>query len=417
MRRVGLSVASVAVLVSTFGVCASADEGVEILSNLKFNGEIRARYESADNALGADATRERAQAFTTRTALGVSADLLGINGLTTYMEGTSVNNFGLVDYNAAGTGNNLKPQYDLIKDPQQARMTQGYLDYKINKTLLRGGRQSVNLDNQRYVGSVDWRQMPQTFDALALVDNTFANLSLMGAYVYGINGIGEQQAATDTKSVLLHAAYKVDEKLNITAYDYMLGSISDTYGVALTGKIDANSASVTYRAEYALQTDLTLEYKTKNIKADAKYYNLDIGANIAGVVAGVNYESLGKKEGSAVNGFATPLATLHAFNGWADVFLATPAAGLKDANIRLGYEDKTYGKLLGVYHKFNSEDKIGTSNDLGSELDISYVNKIPYVKNLIVLAKGALYKGGSATGFTNDKKVAWLQLDYKFATK
>ena len=33
----------------------------------------------------------------------------------------------------------------------------------------------------------------------------------------------------------------------------------------------------------------------------------------------------------------TPLATLHAFNGWADMFLTTPANGLQDLYFRASY--------------------------------------------------------------------------------
>ena len=433
MKRLVLSVATVTLLVS--GVSAIADDGLDLISNVKVNGEIRARAENADVQ---NDGKQVANAYTTRTTIGVGADLLGIDGLSTYLEGTSVNNFGATDYNGGGTGNNLNTKYDLIKDPQQARMTQAYLDYKINKTLIRAGRQTVNLDNQRFIGSVDWRQMPQTFDAVAVVDNTITNLSLLGAYVYGINGVGEQQASTNTASVLLHGAYKVDEKLNITAYDYMLASISDTYGAALTGKVDANVAKLDYRAEYARQGDASLQVHdpigTSTIvvgnngkpQADAHYYNLDLGANISGFLAGLNYEYLSGSNGhDGKTAFQTPLATLHAFNGWADVFLgATPQGGLIDQNARVGYENKTYGKILAVYHKFDAcEDMAattGTSKDLGSEFDVSYGNKIPGVKNLTGLIKAAMYKGGDVVGTStkgNDKNLVWLQLDYKFATK
>lgn len=430
MRRLVLSVATVTLLVGG----ASADEGIEVLSNVKVNAEIRARYENVDVT---NDGKQVANAFTTRTSIGLGADLLGVDGLSTYLEGTSVNNFGYTNYNALGTGINSNPTYDTIKDPQQARMTQAYVDYKIGKTIICAGRQVVNLDNQRFIGSVGWRQMFQTFDALAVVDNSINKLSLMGAYVYGINSVGEQQAATDTKSLLLHAAYKVDEKFNVTAYDYMLASLHDTYGIALTGNLDANIAKFDYRVEYARQSDATLERRTQSgvnpisgtdgkPQADASYYNLDIGANISGVVAGVNYEHLSGTNGhDGKTAFATPLATLHGFNGWADVFLTTPLGGLIDKNIRLGYGDKTYGKILGVYHKFDAcEDMTagaGTSKDLGSEFDISYENKIPYVKNLTGLIKGAMYKGGDVTASTansgHDKNIAWLMLDYKFASK
>ena len=89
MRRLLLSVATVTLLVG--GVNASADEGIELISNVKVNAEIRARYENADVQ---NDGKQVANAFTTRTTVGMGADLLGINGLSTYLEGTSVNNFG-----------------------------------------------------------------------------------------------------------------------------------------------------------------------------------------------------------------------------------------------------------------------------------------------------------------------------------
>ena len=436
MKRLLLSLAAMPLILGGMSVCASADDGINVLSNVKFSGEIRPRYEYADIK---DNGKDAANAITARTTLGVGADLFQVSGLSAYLEGSAVSNFGDRNYNGTIDGNT---KYDIVADPQQARITQAYIDYKLNKTLLRAGRQDVNLDNQRFIGTVDWRQMKQTFDAVALVDNSIDNLSLLGAYVYGVNGVKNESflpiaalsaaglttnEAYDTSSVLLHASYKVNEMLNVTAYDYMLASISDTYGAALTGNIDAGAIKLDYRAEYAKQADPSLERRSQlsatpvvglngKPEADARYYNLDLGANVNGFLAGVNYESLGKAEGSSVIGFWTPLATLHAFNGWADVFLgSTNNAGLNDANVRLGYADKSLGKLLAVYHKFDAQT--GAKKDLGSEFDVSYGNKIPGINNLTGLVKGAFYKGGDATGFTNDKTVAWLMLDYKFATK
>ncbi len=411
MKRLLLSMATVPLLVSGLSIGASADDGFNILSDLKLSGEIRPRYESANDS---NKVGQRAEAFTARTALGVNAGLLEVDGLSSYVEVTSVNNFGATNYDGAGTGINSDPKYDVIKDPQQARLTQAYVDYKMGKTLVRAGRQDVNIDNQRFIGTVDWRQMKQTFDAVAVVDNSVANLSLLGAYVGGYIGIGEAQQATNTGSVLLHAAYKTDEMLTVTVYDYMLASISDTYGLALTGNIAAGAAKLDYRAEYAKQTDPSLEYRFKDVKADASYYNLDLGANISGVLAGVNYESLGKAEGKAPNGFYTPLATLHAFNGWADVFLgSTNNNGLNDANVRLGYADKSLGKILVVYHSYSTVAQ-GAGTDLGTEMDVLYANAIAPVKGLSGLIKGAYYMGGDVAGFTEDKKVVWAMLDYKF---
>ena len=75
------------------------------------------------------------------------------------------------------------------------------------------------------------------------------------------------------------------------------------------------------------------------------------------------YEVLGDDNGTD---FATPLATLYKFQGWADLFLTTPGDGIKDANIRL------FGKVgpvtLGaIYHDLCAED---SDAKLGTEFDV-----------------------------------------------
>jgi len=125
------------------------------------------------------------------------------------------------------------------------------------------------------------------------------------------------------------------------------------------------------------------------------------------------------------------LGTNHKFNGWADMFYVAskPDGGLKDANVRLGYKAKGFGKILAIYHNFTADEKMSnkagtaTTDDLGSEFDIVYVNAIPGFKNLKGLVKYASYSKGEAVNdstdltkgnWTNDKTVGWVQLDYKF---
>ena len=76
--------------------------------------------------------------------------------------------------------------------------------------------------------------------------------------------------------------------------------------------------------------------------------------------------------GDGETSFQTPLATKHAFNGWADKFLlATPANGLVDAYLTA--TGKVAGiKLLATYHMFSSDEG---GDDYGSELDLLAVKK------------------------------------------
>ena len=61
---------------------------------------------------------------------------------------------------------------------------------------------------------------------------------------------------------------------------------------------------------------------------------------------------LGSDDGAV--GFRTPLATLHKFNGWADLFLTTPGAGLQDTYLRLGYVRDAW-TLSVRFHDFRAD--------------------------------------------------------------
>ncbi len=412
------------------GSTALQAEGMEVLSNITVDGQIRARYEHVD---AKDNGKSSANAYTNRLKLGVGADLFGTDWLSAYAEMTNVS--AINDKYGAENAN-----YDMVQDSKQTRLTQAYVDAKYGNTLLRVGRQAVNLDNIRFIGTVDWRQMPQTLDAIALVDNSIENLSLLAAYATQVNTI-TYNGSLDTRTLLLNASYSVMPELKVTVYDYMIGSGtgagnpapgnektagagSDTYGIALTGNIAADDATtINYRAEYARQSDPTMKRsgfsRADDIKAD--YYNLELGAKVEGFLIGAQYEVLGGHSfGSAHNSFQTPLATLHAHNGWADMFTVTPQEGLRDLSGHLGYTAKGFGTLKAIYHDYRTDSG---SNDYGRELDIIFIKPCGLVKGLDLMAKYADYRGDdeaantSAAALANDTRKFWLMADYKFSTK
>jgi len=348
-----------------------------IFSNIKAKGEIRPRYEYVNMRNNG---KDKANAYTNRLMLGISADFMQVDGLSAYLEGTNVMGGG--DFFST---NNSKTGYDKVVDPSQSRVTQAYLDYKFDDTLIRVGRQGVNLDNQRFVGTVNWRQ-----------------ISLMAAYVWRVNQVTVNDF--DTNSVLLHAAYNFMPELTLTGYGYLIEDFADTYGIAATGKIGVGDAKVNYRAEYAKQTDPT----NGTGSADADYYNIQATANMNGFLMGAQYEVLGAGDGG--NGaFYTPLATLHAHNGWADMFLGgTPNNGLVDLNGMIGYKSETFGLTKVIYHDFSSDTG---SIDYGTEWDALYKNKIPGVKGLSGLLKASWYE---ADAYKTDTTKFWVMLDYKF---
>lgn len=419
-----------AVMMMGIGSVSAQAEGVDILSNIKAKGEIRARYEMVDQE--DTANKANANAFTNRLTIGVSADLFGTDWLSAYAEMTDVralnNNY---DDGYAGNGTE---DHDKVVDPEQTRLTQAYVDIKLGKPTLRIGRQMINLDNQRFVGAVGWRQMFQTFDAYTLTCSGIENLNVFASYVTQVNGIGYDQT-TDTRTLLLNGSYKVMDELKVTAYGYLIGENSavpnyfggsDTYGMSLTGNVKvADGVKLDYRAEYAVQKDPSMEasgFSGVAVEQDADYMNFVLNADISGLLVGAQYEVLSGEDGAAGGDttFQTPLATLHAHNGYADMFLTTPIKGLKDMAFTLGYKSKDFGTLKATYHDFSSDvDSI----DYATELDIVYTRAIPGVNNLTGLLKFVDYNAGDTVAEGNypaqatDLTKFVAMLDYKFSTK
>ena len=423
MRRVTLSLASALVLAGGMVSTASASALENIISNPKVSLEIRPRYEYVDQANIAN----EAKALTVRTALGLNAELFEVEGLGAQLQVMNVTDL-IDDYS---TPNHPKAGYPVVADPQQTRVTQANISYAADGFVGIVGRKMVVLDNARFIGNVGWRQMPQTYDLAAVIYNGIENLSLLGAYVWNVNRIfgGETHPnpalhkTLSTGSVLLHAAYKVSPALTITAYDYMIENLMDHIGIRLTGKFAFNDIKLSYTAEYAVQNDPSLDDSddplyVANRQQDTEYYNLNIAAKYNSFLAGIGFEHLGDA-GSGSMPFSTPLATLHAMNGWADVFLSTPPQGLEDLTVKLGYNFGGYGKIVGIYHSFQSDTDLvvgGRSyDDLGDELDVAYKYKIN--KNLGLLLKYADYNAGDAAFGKNDTTKYWVQLDYKFSAE
>jgi len=247
MKKIVLSAAAVLSL-SGLSSVASADVGFSLFSNTKFNGEIRPRYENVDVD---PSTKKQANAYTVRATIGMESTLFGIDGLSFKVDGTTVQEIGGNNFNSTANG---LTGYEVVKDPEQSRFSQLYLQYKMGNTTLKVGKEAVNLDNQRFIGSVDWRQMMQSLKAGIVTNTSIPGLTLTGAYVWGIDGVGSTPTA-ESDSIILNGSYKVNDMLKITAYDYMLSSTHDTIGAALTGSIPVAGAKIDYRAEYATQGD------------------------------------------------------------------------------------------------------------------------------------------------------------------
>ena len=399
-----VSAISFMILMSPSGT-ALAQDNYETISGAveasKVLADLRIRYEGANF----DNFQENANALTYRARVGFETGSLANTKVLIEVDHVQ----SLVDdFNSTTNGNTAFP---VIADPNVTELNRLQItNTSIPDTQITIGRQRIILDDSRFVGNVGWRQNEQTYDAVRITNKSIEGLKLDATYIDQVNrifGDDSPQGRFESDSWLLNANYTVPiegVKLKFGAYAYLLdlsnaGLSSQTYGA----NASLNKGIVTIKAAYASQS----EYGGQPNTYDEDYFLIEASAKKNGFSGGVGYESLG---GNGTQAFTTPLATLHKFNGFADVFLATPADGLQDTYIKLGYKTEPIGALKflnfsAVYHDFNSEN---TPADLGTEFDAVVSTQVGKTK---ILFKYANY---SADSFATSRDRYSIQLDYKF---
>ncbi|PHR92822.1 MAG: hypothetical protein COA69_05710 [Robiginitomaculum sp.] len=376
---------------------------VEAITEGKASISFRYRLENVDQAGFA----EDATASTLRTKLKYETGVF--QGFSAVLEFDNVLQIGQGDYNNTVNG---KGQFPVIADPKITEVNQAYIAYTgFEKTTLLAGRVALNLDNQRFIGTVGWRQNDQTWDMAGIITKPVDDLTITGAYVWNVNRIfGDDHpfGDLDTNTFIVNSKYSGFDLGNFTAYGLfidlndipVLGLSSQTMGVRFDGKHKLGGGNVTalYEAEIATQSD----YKDSPLDYTATYYHISAGLSANGLTGKVGYEVLGSDNGIA--SFKTPLATLHKFNGWADKFLNTPAGGLEDFYGSLSYKTGGDGPMKGlkfdvIYHDFSAD----VGGDYGNELDLQVSKK--FGKHYYAGLKFADY---NSNGFASDTQKIWF---------
>ncbi len=315
------------------------------------------------------------------------------------IEGEGVFYLGNDDYNDTVNG---RTGIGTVADPENIQVNQAYGEYTgIPDTAIRGGRQEITLDGHRFIGNVGWRQNNQVFDAAMITNKSIPDTVVNAGYIYNVNRIfGEQSKGGDweSNSPFYNIANTTTAIGKIITYGYLLDFGSDsaansnkTFGGSLSGKRALNDEfTIKYYGEYARQT----EFGDNTTNYGADYYHIAPALVWKGLTTTVGYEVLGSD--NSVASFRTPLATLHKWNGWADKFLTTPAAGLQDLYVDLTYKVSGLGEnfslLNGILAKFQYHDF--TANDGGADYGKEWglFAKKSINKHLIVSAKYSNYK-------------------------
>lgn len=383
-----------------------------------FGGQLRYRYEHVDQD-GSMPVNDDAKASTLRANLSYkSGEYKKIRG---FIEGQAILHLGEDRFNDTVNG---KSSYPVVADPNDLALNQSWLSWTgIPGTEMKLGRQVINIDNQRFIGGVDWRQNDQTFDAVVgSYSSINKKLQLQYGYIWNVNRVsGDDHPLGDLKSKnhLLRGSYQFSGWLNVTAYGYWLDfdrqpvSSSRTMGVRATGKrLVAEGLSLNYETEYARQQD----HSSNPLSYNEDYHHLAIGLTYKEITAGLGRELLG---GDGTAAFQTPLGTLHKFNGWADKFFVTPAAGLKDSYASLGYKLTTQeswltgAEFVAAYHDFDGD----SGGDYGHEWNVSASKPLELPQGLafdkaVVTLKYADYTAEDAP-YTDTQK-AWFQIGVSF---
>lgn len=396
----------------------AADSLEAALKESKTQLMLRPRYENVtQESLTVDDT-QHSDALTLKTRLTfTTGSFFDTSAVLEFDDVTSLKD---EDYND-GAGNGATNP--VIADPEGTEVNQAYLSWKgLAKTDLRYGRQRILLDNERFVGGVGWRQNEQTFDAVSVANTSLQGLTAFLAHLYNVNRISGENSTNPGNPGRLHMdSYLFNVKYDftgigaLTGYYYELDYLevapansTKTAGVRFAGAPKLGEVTLGYELEYAQQE----ENADNPVEFEADYYLASVSAGMGIFTVGVAQEVLGADD-DANRGFATPLATGHKFQGWADLFLNTPATGVEDTYLTFKMALPMSMELLAMYHVFESDVDTGGENKYGDEIDVALTKK--FANGASIMLKYAAFSGeeeAAYTAFQNDVSKSWIMFTY-----
>ena len=368
---------------------------------LTFEWNARLRNESVDD----DAFVRNAEATTLRLRAGLHWHWAA--GFSALLEGEGIASPGN-SYNSSANG---QTTYPAVTDPNGIEWNQAFVAWKGTQAGATVGRQRLQYDNQRWIGNSGWRQNEQTFDALAFDWKSANGLALRYAFldrVHRVNGDDAIDPLARERALSTHlfnlAWTHGAQKLVGYAYIHddrdVAAASTTTVGARWTGNRLRDGDGPGWTLEAARQRDGA----NNPLSFSHAYWLIEPTWTAHGITWRVGWEHLG---GDGTHALQTPLATLHAFNGWADKFTVTPPGGLEDryAGADGGFGRAPSGKFKWAlaWHDYRAD----TGPRYGSEWDASL--GFPVHGALTGLVKLADYR---SDGFARDTRKLWLQLEW-----
>lgn len=388
-------------------VSGAATEAEAATPSFDLSGSLRYRYVTIDD--GAFAEDGVASTY----QLLVKATVDAGNGFGFVLEGRHVDYLGPDDVNDTLNG---KTQFPVEVDPPATEISEGYVSFTNSGFSSWAGRRKVNWSNRRFVSTLGWRQNEMSYDGAGFEVVANEDITFRYQFAFNVNRPQSEDSPVGNFEGQFHFAEAVmsfSANQTLTAYAFnhdfddvfAQGLSARTYGANWTASTGIGE-SLTGRAilEYARQSDIgtnpnSFEHDYVRLEAQLQGQNWRVRAG---------QEILA---GDGTTAFRTPFGLLHAYNGWADRFLATPANGLRDiyvgANFTVPEEVAFSGTTLALtYHDFASDNGNLT---YGTEWDAAIT--VPVRDDLSVQFKTARY---NADGFSSDSDKFWVTIRATF---
>lgn len=401
------------------------DSFISALEKGKFLFSARYRFEHVDDA----AAVEDADASTLRTTIGWQTGTF--RNISARLLLQDVRSVGVDDFND-GTGRaNPRTRFAVVADPSETDFLEAYVKYEnLADTSFKLGRQIITYRKapfHRFVGTVLWRQNWQNHDGFTLENKSIKDTTVRYAYVWNVNRIFTDEAVISARanfesdSHLINVQYGGIKHSTLEVYAYLLdfdnaaaNSIA-TYGLRFNGTYPASETlKVLYAVEYAMQDD----YANNPANLGEDYFlgelgvNFKLGKQIENLTLKADYELL---SGNGTGSFRTPLATGHAYQGWADRFLTTPRDGIQD--LYFTAIARVFGfNIVASYHDISSDHD---DYDYGTEIDLQIIR--PLNKRFTLGIKYSDYDAdANAVNVARNGNIAadvskfwtWLQFSY-----
>ena len=394
---------------SVFVFYTPAVYGQEFSDDININsfGDARLRYHTVDQ----DGFELSAQALSLRIKAGLELNIFENSTALIEVEGSH----NLVeDFNDTINGQINRP---IISDPDNVEINRLQFQTElIPDTRLTLGRQTIALDDWRFIGHWNFRQNEQTFDAIRVESNIGPGL-LNAAYIGQVHRqLGNDSPVGEFEGDSTLINYGIITPVGrLVAFHYGLdletgpddnrdsNLSSATTGVRINGRHKWTDWGLTWDGSIARQRD----FADNPNDFSALYGAAKLGVEYRNYDVSFKAEVLGSDNGQAVQ---TPLGTLHRLNGVADRFLTTPDDGLRDFSASAGYKLRKIGIFEDVrarlsYHWFESDE---FRRDFGQEIDIGLSGKWKNIRF------GLEYADYNADNFSTDAQVFILSTEFNF---